>query len=152
MFIKRKYKVRHQILGALQGHYNKFNRPDDIDTSAIELSWSELTAGAGLKDDQLLEHIDHLLINGEIYNNENNYNSSYLILQKGTTAFYDRKYIEIGNKEARDLLYDRIKIVSAIVLLVIAVFTFLRNVMATEKNTLEIERLKNEVKTLKANK
>jgi len=150
MFIRKKYINRHKILKALQLSYNNNYRPDDFDTSAIELSWTELTGATGLGEEEVLAQIDVLLINDEIFNNEINFNSSYLILQRGTTAYYDEKYLTIGKKEFKENLYDKLKLISGAVLLIIAVLTFAKNFIVTERNSEEIEVLKGEIQDLKS--
>ena len=125
-------------------------RPDAIDSSEFELSWNELTEAAGLSDKQIQEQIDFLLLAEEINANEVNFNSCYMILQKGTTSFFDKKYLSIGRKEFKDDIYDVLKLLSGVVLLLIAVISFARNVLVTERNNREIEQLKNEVRALKS--
>lgn len=149
MYIKRKFINRHKILGALQTRMNESYRPDILDSAEIELSWGELRDASGLTESEILEQIDFLLTSEEICNNEVNFSSSYLILQKGTTSFYDKKYLNIGKKEFKDDLYDILKLFSGFILLAIALITFARNIMITEKNSKEIENLKNEIKILK---
>lgn len=149
MFIKRKFRNRHKILEALQIQYNKNHLPDALSVD-MELSWGKLTEACGLNDKEVLEQIDFLLISDEIYNNEIDYNSSYLILQKGTTAFYDKKYPNMGIKEFKDDLYDILKLVSGFVLLLITIITFTKNIMTTERNSREIQNLKMDVQNLKS--
>lgn len=149
LFIKRKFVIRHKILQALQICYNQRYRPDSVDSREFELSWPQLKEATGLNDEDILEQIDVLLTNDEVYNNEEDFNSSYLILQKGTIAFYDKKYLNLGIKEFKDDLYDIVKLVSAVVLLVIAVISFVRNIINTEKNSRDIEELKREILLLK---
>jgi hypothetical protein len=150
MFIKRKYTNRHRILEALQKKMNKSYRPDAIDNNEFELSWNELVKDSGLNEDEVLEQIDYLLTAEEVFNNEVDFSSFYLILQKGTTSFHDRKYINVGRKEFKDDLYDVLKICSGFILLLIATITFVRNIMVTEKNNKEIDSLKNELKAIKS--
>jgi len=150
MFINRKYTNRHRILGALQKKMNESYRSDVIDSSEFELSWNELAENSGLSDKQIQEQIDFLLLAEEINDNEVNFNSCYMIRQKGTTSFHDKKYLNTGRKEFKDDLYDVLKLLSGVVLLLIAVIGFARNILVTEKNNSEIEQLKKEVLALKS--
>jgi len=150
MFINRKYSNRHRILGALQKKMNESYRPDAIDSNEFELSWNELAEASGLSDKQIQEQIDFLILAEEVKDNEVNFNSCYMIRRKGTTSFYDRKYLDIGRKEFKDNLYDVLKLLSGVVLLLIAVISFARNILVTEKNNREIEQLKNDVSVLKS--
>ncbi len=150
MFINLKYQHRHKILEVLQAYFDENYRPDAQDSSEYELSWSELANKSGLSDDELKKQIYFLQKSEEVFDNEINYSSSYLILHEGTKSLFDEKYLNMGRKEFRDNLFDWLKLVSGFILLLIAIITFGMNIFLTTKNNKEIESLKNEIKIMKA--
>ena len=48
MFIKKKYRNRHEILKILQEYFELKNRPEFHDSSEIELSFTELVKKSNL--------------------------------------------------------------------------------------------------------
>ncbi|MEJ5995234.1 hypothetical protein WG904_12470 [Pedobacter sp. Du54] len=147
--MKKKYIHRHKILLTLQASFDKNYRPDAQNSSEYDLSWSELSEKSGLNDDELKKQIYFLMKSEEVFDNETNYSSSYLILHEGTKSLFDEKYLNIGRKEFKDNLFDWLKIVSGFVLLLIAIITFGMNLFLTSKNNKEIETMKSEIKIIK---
>ncbi|NCT93124.1 MAG: hypothetical protein GXC72_01765 [Chitinophagaceae bacterium] len=151
MFIKEKYRIRHNLLGLFYDKYFEGNSPnaDVYDTS---LTFSQLEEISGLSTEKLIKTIDYLKEAEELYVEEMDYIDLYLITLKGRAAYHDEKYLYNGKKAFLNDTYDVIKTLSAIVLLVIAIITFIQNSIDIKKNKKEIESLKIEINQIKASK
>lgn len=148
LLIAQKYRHRQKILCFLQRQIDEQYSPNAI-AEDLELTLSELAVKCNLSEQEILKQIDFLHAEKEIEITEREWTMKYLIVQKGTIAFYDGKYIRSGWKSLLDSSYDVIKIVSAIVLLGIAVFTFITNIIDTKRNKREIETMRDEIERLK---
>ncbi|MEN5231522.1 hypothetical protein [Sphingobacterium faecium] len=118
----------------------------------IELSFMEVVQKSNLTEKEVYREIDYLEKEKEIHIDEINYSTYYLILKQGSVSYFDKKYLELGRKNFRDNLFDNLKIISSFILLLIAVITFIVNLLETRKNRTEIEKLKNEIIILKGNR
>lgn len=145
----RKYKNRHKILKALQNKYAQDYRPDIVVINEIELTFTELVTSTNLTEQQVYEQIDFLIKEQEVSENEDNFSSNYRITKKGTVAYFDSKYLCLGRKEWRTNIYDWIKTISTIVLLLIAIFSFALNIIDARKNETEIDKIKIELQKMK---
>lgn len=76
-------------------------------------------------------------------------NSTFAILSHGSHSYRDNKYIRDGYKEFFNYIYDIAKTFSVIVLLLIAVWTFFKNIYQTESNKQDIEQLRKELQQIK---
>jgi len=149
MLLKKKYCDRHRVLKALQEKQEEGWRPDSIGSEDIELSGSEIAELARLREKDVWAQIDFLAFEKEIVVHEkNDFSIYYFICQKGTVSYYDRKYIYTGRKELLNDIYDWMKTVSTIVLLIIATITFILNIISTKNNTKEIQKLKVETNAI----
>jgi hypothetical protein len=149
MFIKRKYLVRHKILETLQERLSQFDGQEHLNIEKVELTLQELSRASDLIEKEILEQIDFLNEIQELDCNWRQGVQNFLVLKKGTIAYFDRKYLYEGRKEFWNDTYDIIKTVSAVMLLVIAVITFVMNLIDTRQNKKDINNLKTELKQLK---
>jgi len=148
-FINSKFRHRHKILGTLQERLDSENHPNAMPED-IELTFSTLVDKSGLSESEVLKQIDYLRSEEEIDINErNNYSMSYVILRKGTVAYFDDKYLRLGWKNFLENVYDIVKIISAIVLLAIATSTYISNIIDTKKNKKEIQKMQDDIKAIK---
>lgn len=151
MFIKEKYKRRHKLLKIFYDKFFESNSPnaDVFDTS---LTFSQLEESSNLTTEQLIKTIDYLVEAQEIWIEEIDYTSLYIITLKGRSAYHDKKYLYNGKKEFLNDTYDIIKTLSAIILLIIAVATFIQNSIDIKQNKKDIEKIKNEINQIKGSK
>jgi hypothetical protein len=145
MLIKRKYLVRHKILETLQERLSQFDGQEDLNIEEIELTLQELSHASHVSEKEILEQTDFLNEIEEIDCYWKQRVQYFLILKKGTIAYFERKYLNEGRKEFWNDTYDIIKTVSAVMLLVIAVFTFFMNLIDIRKNNKDIEKIKIEL-------
>lgn len=148
LFVSQKYTHRHKILGTLNWKLDEGYSPSAM-LNEIALTLSSLSNKSGLTEKEIIRQIDYLNLEGEIDITELDYTSYYLILDKGTAAYNDDKYLQLGWKNFLDNTYDIVKIISAIVLLIIATSTFILNIIDTKHNKKEIQELRNDVRNIK---
>jgi len=149
MFINRKYKNRHLFLEALQLYLEKNDRPDAYALEDFSLTFPKLVELSNLTEKEIYGQIDYLEKEGEInIEHTKDYSTFYFISKNGTIAYYDKKYLNLGKKEFLNDLYDIIKNISAIILLVITIISFIINFLDTQKNKEEIEQIKVKVEKL----
>lgn len=148
MFIKKKYQRRHRLLKIFYDRFFEGNSPnaDVFDTS---LTFSDLEKKSNFTTEQLAKTIDCLVDAQEIWIEEIDYTTLYIITLKGRSAYNDKKYLYNGRKEFLNDTYDIIKTLSAIILLIIAVITFIQNIYDIKQNKKDIEKLKNDVNQIK---
>lgn len=145
MFVKRKYIDRHRILQVLQENQDQNLEYDENQTNFEPLSFSELVRKSGLSETQVYAQVDLLAKEDEISIDPLGAKMYYMVIRNGTIAYFDGKYLNQGKKELRDEVYDKLKIISTIVLLSIAIISFIVNIIETRKNKKEIETLKREI-------
>lgn len=146
--IRKKHRVRHQILKTLQDHYLSKWSPD-LEEQDIALSISKLVDLSKLSENDVHEQLYYLKREKEINYLEINHSSFYIISEAGKVALYDKKHLYNGRKMLYDEVYDIVKNISAICLLIIAVTTFIDNRVETQKNTKEIKILQNEIEAFR---
>lgn len=149
MFIKQKYIIRHKILEVLQNKMPSFDEKE-IKREQIELSLEEISKILGFSIENIYKNIDHLSEAEEInFFWINNNKLKCAIARKGTLSVYDRKYINEGRKEFWNNTFDVIKNVSTILILIIAIVTFIINTCATTQNSKDIKIIKTEINNFK---
>jgi len=149
MFINKKYRNRHLFLKTLQLYFEKNDRPDQHTFEEVSLTFSKLVELSNLTEKEIYEEMDYLEKEGEInIEQTEHFSTFYFISRNGTIAYYDKKYLNLGKKEFLNDTYDILKNISAIILLVIAVITFIINFLDTRKNKKEIEQIKVKVEKL----
>lgn len=123
--------------------------PDVILERELALTFSAIGSKTGLSDEVVSNHLYILKEVGDIrLFEEDDYNEYYIITTAGIAAVHDGKYLEIGKKEF-GLEFDNVlKRVSTIILLLIAIITFIFNLVQTYKNKTEIDQLKKQVDSI----
>ena len=150
MFIKENFKARHQLLKVLQGHSLQFHPSESPDLQKISIHFNDIQKQLPKYDKNfLLDNLDYLRTSGEIYCSMKFDQSVFAVLSPGSHAYRDKKYIHEGVKERMNYIYDIAKTVSIIVLLVIAVWTFIQNTYQTRQNKSDIERLRQELQNIR---
>ena len=147
IIIRKKHRVRHKILKTLQNHYLSTWGPY-LEEQDIALSLSKLVDLSKLSENDVYEQLSYLKVEKEINYLEINHSSFYIISEAGKVALYDKKHLYNGRKMLYDEVYDIVKNISAICLLIIAVTTFISNMVETKNNSKEIKILKNEIEAL----
>ncbi|MGE7774158.1 hypothetical protein ACQKLP_05510 [Chitinophaga sp. NPDC101104] len=143
--IKKHYKIRHKILETLY-------LLDNETTCAKEIHFNEIYKRLPHTDKiYLLDNLQFLIDAKEITCNKKYDDSLFLILGNGRSAFIERKYLIEGRKKSLEHIYDNLKVVSTAVLLIIAVSTFLVNIMQTQENKNQINQVKTRIDSLKMN-
>lgn len=154
MLIRKKFKARHRILKELAKYYNDNYNPTG-DSADYLISYNELKDKTPYNEVDFEENFHFLIFEKEIETSSNPYNeidrisTYYSISAKGLASFYDNKYLSLGKGQMISSVYDIIKILSAVVLLLIAIVTFMRNIIITDKNQKDIQLLKDEINVLK---
>lgn len=148
IFINKKFKNRHIILETLQRRYDQVYNPN-MQQGELEMSFIQLVDRSKLTEQEVIEQLDYLQLEDEISIDEIQFDYYYTLLNNGSKAFYDKKYLNIGKKEFLENIYDILKIVSTAILLTIALSTFIINTATTIKLTKEVSKLQSEVRALK---
>lgn len=147
MFITKTNKVRHLLLKVLvNGDTGKV--PSDLNASSIH--FDDICQQLPKYNRAfLLDNLDFLQANKLIYCSMEFDKSRFHILSNGNHAYNERKFLREGIKEQMNYLYDIVKNISVIVLLVIGVWSFALNLAQTRKNTRMIEEQHSEIRALK---
>lgn len=141
MFIKKHYQVRHKILQTLFDYDNSFDIA--VPTNQKLLHFNEICKKLNQFDKIfLLDNLNYLQTTKEIYCTMQFDNSSFAIIGLGRDSFIERKFLTEGRKEFRNSFDQKLKIISTIILLLIAITTFVINIIQTQNNKKEIENLK----------
>lgn len=145
------FKVRHNILKILSEYQESFT----LGTSSSDrlLHYGKIKEHfKDLSDNYLLDNLQFLVDEKEIHCTMKLTDSEFVVLRQGRNSYIDKKYLELGNKELREKIFDTLKIISTAVLLVIAVWTFIMNINTTQKNTKDIEMLQQQIQELNNSK
>ena len=149
MIRHKKYRNRHLILKILQDRRQEGEGPNMLDMSEIALTFAELVNECRLSESEVMKQIHYLKNEDEIIEDEILDDYYYFISQSGTASYYDQKYLTKGKKEFLENIYDFLKNLSMIILLLIAIITFAGNWISSKNNSSEIGILKKEIKELK---
>jgi len=143
MPMKKKHLVRQKILESLQSKLSIYDGQEHLGN--IELTLKELANVSNLTEEQVLQQVDYLSEIQEINISWSQGVQSFIILKNGTISFFDKKHLYKGRKEFWNDTYDVIKTLSAAILLIIAVTTFVMNIFDTRQNRKDIETIKAEL-------
>ena len=146
-FMKKHFKIKHQILQILSKYQDSF----PISTSATDrmLHYSEIEKKIPHVDkNYLLDILDYLTATKDIYCSMEFDNSKFLILPGGRVSYLEGKYPSLGSKESRDKLFDILKIVSTAILLLIAMYSVVINIYETKQNRKDLENIKTNIEKL----
>lgn len=149
LFIRKKYVTRHRILETLQIYHDE-NWSPDCNEMDISMSYTELIKHSKLSEVEVRKQLPYLEREKEINYFEIDYSAYYIISKNGTVDFYDKKHYNVGRKLFNEEIYGMLKNISTILLLVIALITFVINLIDTRNNKKELENLKIEIKNIKA--
>jgi hypothetical protein len=152
MFIKKHYKVRHLILKILVDHDNSFKPSATFEEK--KLHFKDICQKLPQFDKTfLLDNLDYLSsVSKEIFCSMEFDNSRFAIIAAGRHAYIEGKYLLEGKKEFRNLFDQKIRIISTIILLLIALSTFIINIVQTQKNRAQIEEIKSQLQNLQDQK
>lgn len=147
MFIKKNFKARHQLLGILFEHDIKQPHTSNLKTKSIH--FNDIAAKLPQYDRHfLIDNLDYLRAADEIYCSMQFDNSVFAIYSAGSHAYRDKKYIRDGYRDQFNYIYDIAKTVSVIILLLFAIWTFIKNIYQTESNKKDIEQIRKELQDL----
>jgi len=97
----------------------------------------------------LLDNLDYLQTYKLIYCSMQSDNSKFHILSNGNHTFNERKFLQEGVKDQMNYIYDIVKNISVIVLLIIGVWSFVLNFSQTKRNSKMIEQQSGQIKAIK---
>lgn len=147
MFITKTSKVRHLLLGILV-RSDTGKVPSDLDASALH--FDQICQQLPKYDRAfLLDNLDFLQSSKLIYCSMEFDKSKFHILSNGNHAYNEKRFIREGVKEQMNYLYDIVKNISVIVLLIIGVWSFVLNFVQTRKNTRVIEEHQREIRAIR---
>ena len=147
MFIAKTNKVRHLLLGVLIKN-DTGTMPVDLQAGSIH--FDQICEQLPKYDRSfLLDNLDFLQTSKLIYCSMEFDKSKFHILSNGSHAYNERKFLREGVKDQMNYLYDIVKNISVIVLLIIGVWSFVLNLAQTRRNTRMLEKQQAEIKALK---
>lgn len=147
MLVTKTNKVRHLLLKILVREGAKHKQVDSNNNSIHFDNICEMLPKYNRA--LLLDNLDYLQSNKFIYCSMQFDNSKFHILSNGSHAFNEKKFLREGVKEQMNYLYDIVKNVSVIVLLIIGVWSFILNFSQTRRNTKLIEQQSEQIKAIK---
>lgn len=146
--MKRKYQIRHATLRVL--HEKATQNAEHPDVEELEMSVEEIAEQTGYTLDEIKSQIDVLHLADEIDLNWRNQVLKILCVVKGSAALNDSKYLKQGRQEFWNEAYDVVKTASTIILVSIALATFIINVLSTHENAKQIEVINNRLDSAEA--
>jgi hypothetical protein len=146
MFITKTNKIRHQLLEILVEYGNKKPAVDlTTDSIHFDLICSKLPS---YDRAFILDNLDFLQSNKLIYCSMEFDNSKFHILSNGNHAYNERKFLREGIKDQMNYIYDIVKNISVIVLLIIGVWSFFINLNQTRQNSTKIDKQEVRIKAI----
>lgn len=150
--MKNKYKIRHNILKQLSDKLDA-NRKANNTIADYYIHTKDLIGFFSEKNkEEVWQNLEFLTETKEVGCTYEGKDSNFYILANGRLSYFDKKYLEMGTNEFWTITYDRIKTIGYIILLLIAVFTFISNVSQTKKNETNLNKIKIEVDKMKNQK
>ncbi|TVR78465.1 MAG: hypothetical protein EA412_08495 [Chitinophagaceae bacterium] len=142
--INKKYIIRHNILKLLSDKLDSLpsnpQLPKDTYIHTNEL-FQELRPHS---NERVWQNLEYLTDIKEIGCNEKDKDSHFYILSTGRIAYFDEKYLTKGENEGIAWVYDRVKTVSIIVLLIISIYSCVKN--TSEINQYQSQQIELELK------
>ena len=149
---KRKYIIRHEILGALQKYqdyvYSLTAPMETLHDIELVLGVEGLVEKTNFSEMEIIAELEILLDKRQIQSFTEDLKNYYAITRSGAVAYYDKFYLEEGRKTVIGMLKDYISIVTAVGLFIIAVYSFVANIIQTNSNTKDLENIKTELDSL----
>lgn len=136
-------RTKHKILKVLtKQHFEHF------DNSGINLGidYKSIAKEIGKDSKGILEICSSLLYEDEIMNLTEPHR--YIVVTKGISAYKDKKYTRLNRKEFWESISNVTKVIIPIILAVIALITFIINILATKDNSSDIKKLENKIEKL----
>ncbi|MDB5250682.1 MAG: hypothetical protein JWQ40_5076 [Segetibacter sp.] len=149
MLRKRKYYVRHKILGVLQDNLSRFDAQEHVNIQDIKLTLQELVTASHLNEEEIIQEMNYLNGIEEIEWIWQSGVQSFIILRKGTISYFDRHLLYEGRKEVLNDINDYLKNIATTILLAIAGCTFIFNLIDTRQNQKNIYKMESELRQLK---
>lgn len=147
--MEEKFKIRHAILKSLNDKKSQGYRPDMVDISEVARTWSGLVETTDYSESSIMEQIDYLENQNDIYiQEEDQFVFYYAITSRGMASYYDKKYIDEGKKRYREKYHEVIRNWSLTILLILAIITFAINAYTTIKRNSEIQNLENKLEII----
>lgn len=133
-FIPKNFKIKHQLLGLLKSQM-KEDTPDGIRLSQI----AEILKVYDKKS--LYDHLYVLDENKHIVFLSTDEDPKFMITKQGVKSFIDEEYYKDGRKERLELIYDILKILAALTVLI----TFFRTICLEYQNKIAIEKIESKI-------
>jgi len=146
MLVTKTAKVRHKLLKIL-AEKDRGTSPGDLIAGSIHLN--QICELLPMYDRSfLLDNLDFLQHDKFIHCSMKFDDSTFHILSKGNHAFNEKTFLRDGMKDQMNYLYDIVKNISVIVLLIIGIWSFVTNITQTRKNSNRIDKQEQRIRAL----
>lgn len=145
--MRKIFKLKDSILKVLSDYDEKF----PIGEVAVNklLHFDEIHKSLNTYSKKTLLNVLHTMQSeGEIYCTLKLDNSDFYILEPGRKKFIEETYLIEGAKESRDTFYDKLKIPTMIILLLVSIITLAISVASNNQNTKRIEKIENKLQKI----
>ena len=149
---KKKYIIRHKVLGVLQRHqdhiYSLTKPMEQLVDFELALDVKQISAQTKYSEAEIIAEVEILMDRKQLSLVVEEFENYYMINKVGSVAFYDKYYLEVGKKTLITVIKDYITIITAIGLFFIAVYSFISNVVQTQANTKNLDNIKSKLDTI----
>jgi hypothetical protein len=154
MLIPKRFSIRHQILSILCEKLNDVEKVKGkvFKQSLIDVECSTIAERLGISIKRIHELSSKMQKENEVEFEFLGNVEIIRIRENGIIAFIDRKYLINGRDFVLDSLKKYLAIISGILLLIIAVITFILNIIDTRQNKNDIQKLEKRIQFLESKK
>jgi hypothetical protein len=146
MLVTKTAKVRHELLKVLV-EKDRGTPPGDLIAGSIH--FNQICELLPRYDRSfLLDNLDFLQDDKFIHCSMEFDNSTFHILSRGNHAFNEKTFLRDGLKDQMNYLYDIVKNISVIALLIIGIWSFVNNITQTRKNSNLIDKQEQRIRAL----
>lgn len=146
MCIPKYYKKQHELLGLLIDKSRENAKTGTFSATDIEIKKETLAETLRLTVDEFMGVTWPLVTNDDIKHQTTKDGTAYFIGNNGANSFYYKKYLVEGRKYAIEKVFDYLKVISGIVLLIIGIITFIVNTLYTYNTQMRLQRVEQEIK------
>ncbi|MGE0568048.1 MAG: hypothetical protein AB7O73_08870 [Bacteroidia bacterium] len=143
---KRKHKIRHNILKVLQQRqdtvYADFEGFKTISNIEIAMGIDELSEKTQYTKEEITAEVEILVDRHQLTVITEDAKPNYYVTRIGSVAYYDKQHLDDGKKSLLTQVKDYVGIITAIGLFVIAVYTFISNIVETKQNARDLDTIK----------
>ncbi len=152
MYIPKSYRLKHELLGLLLDSELIRNNQRTVKAEEIAVTIKDLAIKLKVSNEQFKYVTPELIRAEEIKCDDFGKGICLFPWNNASTSYYERKYLILGKKYFNDTIYDVVKWVLPIAIIIVSIFTTCTNIQLNKDRSStqqQIKQVKQELDSLK---